>query len=42
MIVIGGGQVELAEDVRDVLLHGAERDHQLPGDRCVGPSLGDQ
>ena len=42
MIVVGGREVELSEDIGDVLLHGAERDHQFTRDRGVGPALGDE
>src|SRR5689334_17128516 len=42
VIVVGGGEVELAEDVGHVLLDGAERNHQLARDGGVGPALGDE
>src|SRR3954452_10744989 len=42
VIVIGRGQVELAEDARDVLLDRAGRDDHGPGDGGVGPPLGHQ
>ena len=40
VVVVGGGEVELAEDVRDVLLDGAERDDERPRDRGVRAPLG--
>src|SRR3954451_10294044 len=32
-------QAELGEDARDVLLGAAQRDHELLGDRLVGPAF---
>ena len=42
VVLVGGGQAELREDVADVLLDGLVADDELPGDRRVGPSLGHQ
>ena len=42
MIVVGGGQVELGEDVGDVLLDRAGRDDERARDGGVGPALGHQ
>src|SRR5690606_8998070 len=40
VVVLGGGQVQLHEDVADVLLDGALAHHQLAGDGGVGAALG--
>ena len=40
MVVLGVGQVELAEDAGDVLLRGALADHERRGDPDVGLALG--
>src|SRR3954471_3649292 len=42
VVVVGRRQIELAEDVGDVLLHGARRDDHRTGDRRVGTTLGHQ
>jgi diguanylate cyclase (GGDEF)-like protein len=42
MIAARGGEFELVEDPRDVLLDGAERDDEGFGDPAVGPALGDE
>ena len=40
MVVLGGRQVQLGEDVADVLFHGAVAHDQLTGDGAVGAALG--
>ena len=40
MLGVGGGQVQLGEDARDVLLHRAVADPQRVDDRVVAPPLG--
>ena len=39
MVAVGLMQAQLPEDARDVLLHGAHREHQRLGDAGVGTSL---
>src|SRR5690348_11251287 len=42
-VILGRGrQLQLPEDARHVLLHGALGDHHLLGDRVVGAALGHQ
>src|SRR4051794_3482915 len=40
VVVVAGGQIELAEDARDVLLDGSGPDDHLARDRRVRASLG--
>ena len=42
VVLVGGGQAELGEDVADMLLDGLVADDQLAGDRRVRASLGHQ
>ena len=42
MVLFGLGDLELAQDAPHVLLHGALRDDELPGDSRVRPSLSHQ
>ncbi len=42
-VIIGrGGQGKLAENARDVFLHGAFADHEVSGNRAVGAAFGHQ
>src|SRR5580698_7650307 len=42
VVSVGGGEPELGEDTRDVLLYDAAGDHERLGDSSVRPPFGDQ
>src|SRR6185437_4206700 len=42
VVIVGGGKIELSEDIGHVLLDGAEADHKLARDGGVGPALSNE